>query len=257
MARSFVRSSISTERILEIYEKILPLISVNPEGVDVPARLLRLVRSFVPYDFWYYYIQDSWSPEEGLSTRSVKVIHHDHLEEAKIVVSTTNDSLEAILDQGFEQSRDRYSGEHPEHTQFDHYRIISNEIPRIGIGFGRHKEDNNAYTKEELACFTQLSPHILLLSRTVLSMKSEPYDYFRTLAHLGSHIARQFHFSKSEIKLLPDILAGLTNEEIADSHFISLSTVKSHVNHILKKTGSKNRADFISKFFTSPEQVQL
>ena len=43
------------------------------------------------------------------------------------------------------------------------------------------------------------------------------------------------------------ILSGLSNQEIAKTMFIALSTVKKHVARILKESGTKSRGEFISK----------
>jgi DNA-binding CsgD family transcriptional regulator len=145
----------------------------------------------------------------------------------------------------------------PEHSEFFYYELRDDTAPQIAVGFARHKkvESDNSFTANELAIFEELRPHILTLFRTVLTvhMLTEKYQYFDTLSILGSRISDEFHLSEAEIRLIPDILVGHTNEKIAEQHFISIATVKTHIHRILKKTGTKNRVDFISKFFTNPE----
>lgn len=45
---------------------------------------------------------------------------------------------------------------------------------------------------------------------------------------------------------------GHTNQEIAQSLFISLSTVKTHFNSLLSKTGSRNRVEMLAKLKNPP-----
>ena len=47
--------------------------------------------------------------------------------------------------------------------------------------------------------------------------------------------------SKRELEILALVAKGLSNQEISKTLFISLRTVKAHVNHILNKLGVKNR----------------
>ncbi|MCL4474594.1 MAG: helix-turn-helix transcriptional regulator [Actinobacteria bacterium] len=49
--------------------------------------------------------------------------------------------------------------------------------------------------------------------------------------------------SLRELEILNLLPAGLTNKEIATRLFISPETVKTHIAHILKKTGARNRTE--------------
>ena len=48
--------------------------------------------------------------------------------------------------------------------------------------------------------------------------------------------------TQREAEILTLIAQGLTNPEIADRLFLSTHTVKSHINRIFSKTGSRDRA---------------
>ena len=48
--------------------------------------------------------------------------------------------------------------------------------------------------------------------------------------------------SRRELEVLELLAQGFTNKEIAVLLYVSFETVKTHVAHILKKTGAKNRA---------------
>jgi DNA-binding CsgD family transcriptional regulator len=54
-----------------------------------------------------------------------------------------------------------------------------------------------------------------------------------------------FGISKREQEVIQLICRGLTNQEIADTLFISLKTVKDHNYHIFQKTGVRNRVELV------------
>lgn len=51
--------------------------------------------------------------------------------------------------------------------------------------------------------------------------------------------------TRREAEVLAEIAAGLSNGEIAAKLFISDTTVKTHVNHLLVKTGMRDRAQLV------------
>jgi LuxR family maltose regulon positive regulatory protein len=53
--------------------------------------------------------------------------------------------------------------------------------------------------------------------------------------------------SPRELEVLMLISTGYTNQEIADSLFVSLNTIKKHTSHIYGKLGVKNRAQAIAQ----------
>jgi len=52
-----------------------------------------------------------------------------------------------------------------------------------------------------------------------------------------------------EIEVLTEIGAGLSNAEIGNKLRISGATVKSHINHLLAKTGSRDRGQLVGYAF--------
>lgn len=51
--------------------------------------------------------------------------------------------------------------------------------------------------------------------------------------------------TQREILILKEVARGLSNQEIADKLFISVPTVKTHIGHILAKTGSRDRVQAV------------
>jgi DNA-binding NarL/FixJ family response regulator len=49
-----------------------------------------------------------------------------------------------------------------------------------------------------------------------------------------------------EAEVLGLIAAGLSNSEIAEQLYVSEATIKTHVNHIFTKTGSRDRSQAVS-----------
>ena len=59
----------------------------------------------------------------------------------------------------------------------------------------------------------------------------------------------QVNITPAEIKVLELVRQGMTNREIADKLKRSVFTIKTHVEHILSKTGARNRAHVCAMYF--------
>lgn len=92
--------------------------------------------------------------------------------------------------------------------------------------------------------FIFLSWHLIpiLLYNTYLnkyqSRTAPVEDNFETLL---SVFVTKYEISKREREVVYLICRGLSNQEIGESLYISLQTVKDHIHHIFVKTGVKNR----------------
>jgi DNA-binding CsgD family transcriptional regulator len=65
---------------------------------------------------------------------------------------------------------------------------------------------------------------------------------------LNEELLKKYNISAREKEIIEEILAGKTNQAIADSLCISLWTVKSHIYNIFQKTGAKNRVGLVKIF---------
>ncbi|WP_282081214.1 helix-turn-helix domain-containing protein [Aquimarina algiphila] len=59
-------------------------------------------------------------------------------------------------------------------------------------------------------------------------------------------MAYQGKISNREKEVIALIVTGKKNKEISDELFVDISTIKSHINNIYRKTGVKNRKELIS-----------
>jgi two-component system, NarL family, nitrate/nitrite response regulator NarL len=56
-------------------------------------------------------------------------------------------------------------------------------------------------------------------------------------------VRSKFGLTRRELEVLPFVVAGLTNREIADKHGLSEDTIKHHLTNIFDKTGASNRLE--------------
>ncbi len=59
--------------------------------------------------------------------------------------------------------------------------------------------------------------------------------------------ATNHEFTERELDVLKELTTGDTNAEIADRLCISVATVKSHIQHLMEKTGFKTRTELVSE----------
>ena len=65
------------------------------------------------------------------------------------------------------------------------------------------------------------------------------------LIHIGN--TTNHNFTERELDVLKELTTGDTNTEIAKRLFISVATVKSHIQHLMEKTGFKTRTELVSE----------
>jgi len=62
--------------------------------------------------------------------------------------------------------------------------------------------------------------------------------------------------TKRELEVLKEVALGKTNQEVADTLFISIKTVETHKSHILDKLGLKNTAELV-KYAIKNEIIEI
>ena len=65
------------------------------------------------------------------------------------------------------------------------------------------------------------------------------------LIHIGN--TTNHEFTERELDILKELTTGDTNAVIADRLSVSVPTVKSHIQHLMEKTGFKTRTELVSE----------
>lgn len=97
--------------------------------------------------------------------------------------------------------------------------------------------DSRGFIESNLG-FLFLSISIIIFIVKHLTLKKKLPD-ITTLLSLG--------LTPREAELAILIIKGLNNQDIANKLFISVSTVKTHINNIFRKTGAESRVDFMEQ----------
>ncbi|MBQ7625130.1 MAG: response regulator transcription factor [Clostridia bacterium] len=82
-----------------------------------------------------------------------------------------------------------------------------------------------------------------VMERTMAGEHIYPDD--TPLIRIGNAVNHEF--TERELDILKELTTGDTNAEIAERLFISVATVKSHIQHLMEKTGFKTRTELVSE----------
>jgi DNA-binding NarL/FixJ family response regulator len=123
-------------------------------------------------------------------------------------------------------------------------RLVSGAAEQ-GVAGWIHKEYVTGYLSEAIRFVAQGRPWIdpeswtqLLLGIDDLGSRADEAE--RKVAAYESPLAR---LKEHERELLPDLVAGLSNPEIAERRHVSVHTVKDRLRSIYRKLGVKNRQE--------------
>ena len=82
-----------------------------------------------------------------------------------------------------------------------------------------------------------------VMERTMAGEHIYPDD--TPLIRIGK--ATNHDFTERELEILKELTTGDTNAEIAERLHLSVATVKSHIQHLMDKTGFKTRTELVSE----------
>ena len=82
-----------------------------------------------------------------------------------------------------------------------------------------------------------------VMERTMAGESIYPDD--TPLIHIGN--TTNHEFTERELDILKELTTGDTNAEIAERLGVSVATVKSHIQHLMEKTGFKTRTELVSE----------
>ena len=260
---------------LRLYNKFLPLFYYNPKECSVLLHFMRDLKVLVPFDSVHYVLSDH--EHKGI-IRGIKqyvtstnaedrgtVASRFHLEESQDAEGgepmgkSMRISRQLHLD-GLEKE---FAVSHPDEKIIKHfnYSVTSSVQPVCGVCFIRtktNKQDRVPFTTKERRTFKQLKPVILTIFRLAGEQlkRDRSYNLFTLVLDAGQKLAGEYNLSQQEYKIMTEMLCGCSNDEIAARNFITTATVKSHVQHIFRKTNTKSRAHFFGKFFSDPAQME-
>ena len=119
--------------------------------------------------------------------------------------------------------------------------LQNNTTDSLSIGRGKYINTSDADLYIEIGSFElYLGLIVLLLVFLLIVFFKRRRNLRKRKDELYSKLTIQ------ENKIIEEIKLGKTNKEIADSLFISLNTVKTHINNIYKKLEVKSREDIMS-----------
>lgn len=101
-------------------------------------------------------------------------------------------------------------------------------------------ETMNPFSTAELELLNNLQP---LLEFSLNSIYRPPRMGERSI------LADRFHFTRRELDVIEHIIAGSSNKLIAEKMYLSISTIKTHLQHIFKKTAVNSRSKLLSKIY--------
>jgi DNA-binding CsgD family transcriptional regulator len=259
------KKTLDDKAILSLYQTVLPYLYSNPENLDIPNEIGQWLSDFIEYDYYHTTYDDS-NDKEGRRRVKLNFTLQSKKKDADVIPLVTfqtsgspdSSSFETAAKVSYDGAMARAKKRYPNIKEYHYLRLQSYEDPQIVVGFFR-RGPGHPFTEQERELFKRLEPHLLLVYRCAFNQhaQSQAFHYFDGFAKLASRLAQEHKLSDAEVRLIPDLLFGYSNEEIAERQFVSVPTVKSHIQHILKKTETKSRLDLIGKFFTSPEHVRL
>ena len=151
-------ASISDSEILAMYEAIIPLLTNNPEGLNLAYQVNNQLIRFVQYDFDHYIMSDPRVDHisDRIRIRSEKWERFGSDNSSSISILSTGYGTEGAnfdedIEQNYQSAIARSKALYPEGKGYHYHRIESQTHPRIVVGFFRFKSSssNNDFSLEE------------------------------------------------------------------------------------------------------------
>lgn len=120
----------------------------------------------------------------------------------------------------------------------------------------RSATEPGPFTRAERTLLDAVAPHLsqILRLNTIFTARSSGYEFF---AHRTIEITKQFGLTVTEYRILRKLVTGVDNASIAREMGIGIATVKTHITHILQKTGCRNRNGLLGHYFSSIEPMDI
>ncbi len=248
------------QRIAALYRELLEAALDCPESFPriINSRLTELVPS---HGIALLIDSDTPATAQTETVAHVRVGGHGDDDPAFVWLENVergNDLMSKLVTDSESEFERAMSAKYPEMTALHIHWLYSHRNPCIALGICRVETPTNnmgCFTAEDLEYIEQVSPDIMLCVRAyadLTSVRRTGYDLF---SHRCTKIATQFGLTGSEQRVLRMLIDGAPNKQIGVELGITLPTVKTHISHILQKTGCRNRADLFGRFFSSVHVV--
>lgn len=143
----------------------------------------------------------------------------------------------------FDKAKRERSEYYNDYLQSMHYVVNCNFANSSGLlgsmSLNRKKEEGD-FSERELFILRILEPHL-----TNLLYKEQRKGNLKLVDN--NYLVKKYKLTNREIEIMDLVSRGLSNIEISNYLFISIGTVKKHLNNIFKKTDVNNRSKLISK----------
>ncbi len=162
--------------------------------------------------------------------------------------------LEDLIERGQKDLEHTIATRYPDNVGLHSHWFRIHCKPRIAVCIFRAQMPEDMameFSSQEQCLLGSLEEHIGICIRVHAGLTRSRRDSFDFFADICREIATTNGLTNSESRVLRSMVAGSTNKEICNELQISLATVKTHISHILQKTGCRNRADLIGKYFSS------
>lgn len=127
-------------------------------------------------------------------------------------------------------------------VHYSAYLTFVNKNEFLGILTVYRTKEQGDFSSEDLFILQLLSEH---LNARFYREKYQETSIWYKRKKLGSYI-RNYGLTEREAEVMDLIFNGKTNEEISKELFISVSTIKKHLQNIYRKTGVSGKAELLS-----------
>ncbi len=236
------------------------VLSINEiiDEVDMRRCFLERLRHLIPYEMGDFYLLDP--SHAALLVRPVGVDYPVEKQKAYDDVYQVIDYARPLLSLARPVVyRDTDLLEDEEREKTDFYReylfpaglhfvasiILCRTSESLGVvNLHRQREAGN-FSETEMFILRQIEPH---LSNRLWHLKHFVNQSDIHPEKRQQLLASQYSLSTREMEVFQGLLAGMSNNEIAQKLFVADDTVKKHIGRIYHKTGVKTRSQLIALF---------
>ncbi|MBI6871123.1 helix-turn-helix transcriptional regulator [Clostridium aciditolerans] len=247
--------AIMSEKDWLLVNDIIYLFNAVCDHTERRKRLLEVLRILIPYNCATFYHADMKKDNVLIDPVEIDLLEEkklsydeyfyklDYCKElyylAKPIVYRENDLIE-------NREKTEYYNDYLMPNTHAHYVVnvnMANQAGLLGhISLARTKGEGQ-FSERDMFILRLLEPHLTNSLHQWKQQKSTLKN-ISDVVDAGS-LANDYKLTSREQELISLMLEGLNNDEISNKLFISLGTVKKHINNIFHKIGVKNRNQLI------------